>query len=202
MKIYWPMKTLYLNEGGIFMGNRQTATNRKKEKTNGNGSNVALPSVVKEDQGTAREIPDELAKEIEWREKAVAKVFREGRNRGGRPTKLTELVIRDAEILARIGLSERAIAESLMIDQGTLLNWLKKSPEFFNRLKKARNEGKAKLVNSIYGHGQKNWMAHAWILERMYREEFALDKQKIELTGASSGPITFSVVYVDKKEGV
>lgn len=182
------------------MEKRQTAINRKEEKT-GNSNIVELPSAVKKDKETGSEIPDELAKEIEWRDREVARVFKEGRNRGGRPTKLNELIIRDLEVLARIGLSEKAMAQSVGIDPVTLDNWLKKDEGFFNRIKRARNRGKAVLLNSIYGHGQKSWQASAWILERMYREEFSLN-QKVELTGKEGGPITFRVIYENRKESV
>lgn len=141
---------------------------------------------------------DEYKQELEWREKEVARVFREGRNRGGRPTKLNESVMRDAEVLAHIGLSENAIAQSLMVSERTLKNWIKKNKEFFTRIKRAREKGKSVLVNSIYGHGQKNWTALAWLLERQYFSEYGL-KQKMELTGDKGSPLTFVVRYEDKK---
>ena len=51
--------------------------------------------------------------EIEWRDTQVAKTFRETlKNKGGRPTKLTEQIAQNLEILARIGLSEKAMALS------------------------------------------------------------------------------------------
>jgi hypothetical protein len=183
------------------MKKQQTSINREDEKTNGNSNIVELPYAVKNDKKTGNEIPDELAKEIEWRDREVARVFKEGRNRGGRPTKLNELIIKDLEVLARIGLSEKAMAQSVGIDPVTLDNWMKKDEGFFNRIKRARNRGKAVLLNSIYGHGQKNWTALAWLLERQYPLEYGV-RQKVELTGKEGGPITFRVSYEDRKESV
>jgi len=140
--------------------------------------------------------------EIAFRDREVAKVFRETSMKKARPTKLTEEIIQQMEILARIGLSEKAMAESVGISEKTFFNWKEKNVEFRTRINKARNTGKAKLLNSLYGHGLKNWQAIAWLLERQYRSEFALDKQKVELAGQDGGPITFRVVYVDKPEGV
>jgi hypothetical protein len=145
------------------------------------------------------EVDDEYTKELEWREKEVARVFKEGRNRGGRPTKLNEQLIVDMEVLARIGLSDKAMAESVGLAPTTFIQWMKKNKEFSNRIKKAKNEGKSKLINSLYGHGQKNWQSIAWLLERCFHSEFALN-QKMELTGKDGGPLTFKVVYEDKKE--
>lgn len=142
---------------------------------------------------------EELAKEIAWRDEKVGQVFANARGRRGRPSKLTESLVVDMLVLARIGLSESAIANSVMIDESTLIKWKQKNKVFNNRLKNAREQGKAVLVNSIFGHGRKNWQSLAWILERMHREQFALN-QKVELTGAAGGPITFNVKYEDKKE--
>jgi hypothetical protein len=144
----------------------------------------------------------ELDKEVEWREKAVAETFLQIRKRQGRPTKLTEDLVSNMEVLARIGLSDKAMAEAVGIEPQTLIRWKKNNKDFYNRIKKAKNEGKAVLVNSVFGHGRKNWQAHAWLLERQYRSEFALDKQKVEVSGKDGKPITFTIRYIDKPEGV
>uniref|UniRef100_A0A6M3LU64 Putative terminase n=1 Tax=viral metagenome TaxID=1070528 RepID=A0A6M3LU64_9ZZZZ len=144
----------------------------------------------------------ELQKEIEWRDKEVARIFQQTRGRTGRPTKLNEQLITDLEVLARIGLSEKAMCESVMLSQDSYFRWKKRNKDFSERIKRARNTGKSKLVNSIYGHGRRNWQALAWLLERQYRDEYALDKQKVEVTGKSGGAIVFKVVYEERKEGV
>lgn len=140
----------------------------------------------------------ETLKEYAERDELIGQMFRESRKRG-RPSRLSEETTRDLEVLARIGLSYKAMAESIMVDESTLMGWLKKNPEFAARITKARSYGKAALVNSLFGHGVRNWQAHAWLLERMHRSEFAL-ASKLELTGKDSGPITFKVVYEDIKQ--
>jgi len=151
-----------------------------------------------EDQGKKIDV-DELSKEVLFREKEIARLFSEGRKRAGRKSKLTEAIAKDIEILARIGLSEGSIAESIKVDPSTLSRWIAKNAEFRNRLRSAKNEGKCVLVNSILGHGVKSWQATSFLLERLYRTEFAA-VQKVELSGPNSGPITFTVKYEDKKE--
>lgn len=133
--------------------------------------------------------------EVKWREAQVAKVFREGRGRTGAPTRITEQVIKDLEVLARIGLAQIAMAKSIGVAETTLIQWMKRDTELSKRVKIAREKGKAVLVNSIYGHGRKNWQATAWLLERMYRSEFALDKHKVEVTGQGGKAIIFKVEY-------
>ena len=149
-----------------------------------------------EDQGKKIDV-DELQKEVVFREKEIARLFSEGRKRAGRKSKLTEAIAKDIEILARIGLSEGSIAESIKVDPSTLSRWIAKNAEFRNRLRSAKNEGKCVLVNSILGHGVKSWQATSFLLERLYRTEFAA-VQKVELSGPNSGPITFTVKYEDK----
>ena len=157
---------------------------------------------TKDKENKGKEYDDKATiEEIEWREREVARVFQERRKGAGRPTKLTEQVIKDLEVLARIGLSEKAMCESLMLPLTTFNKWKKRNKAFTERLMKARNVGKSKLVNSLYGHGVKNWTAHAWLLERCFRSEFG-QNQKVELTGKDSGPLVFKVIYEEKKEGV
>lgn len=143
-----------------------------------------------------QKIKSAIESEIEWREKEVTRLFKEAK-KSRKNKRLTENLIVDLEVLARIGLSEKAMAESIGVAPITLERWRKKDAKFNERISKARSEGKAKLVNSIYGHGIKNWQAHAWLLERQYREEFALDKHKVELTGEAKngGKIIFEIVH-------
>ena len=142
---------------------------------------------------------DEYLKEIKWREEQVARVFREQTLKRGRPTKVNEQLIVNMEVLARIGLSEEAICNAVCVAHTTLIQWKKKNKELSKRLKEAREHGKSVLINSIFGHGVKNWQASAWLLERMHRQEFG-QNQKVELTGKDSGPLIFKVVYSDKAE--
>jgi len=171
-----------------------------QEKLNKNTKKLTVQTQGSEAKDSPKkEWEDEFQKELEWREKEVARVFQEGRGRTGRPTKLNELLTVDLEVLARIGLSDKAMAESVGLAPTTFIQWMKKNKEFSNRIKKAKNEGKSKLINCLYGHGQKNWQSIAWLLERCHRSEFALN-QKVELTGKDGGALTFKVVYEDKKE--
>ena len=119
----------------------------------------------------------------------------------GRPSKLDEHIIVNIEMLARIGLSEKAICHSVGISPVTMDSWQSKNPEFLNRLKKAREHGKAVLLNSILGHAQRHWQAAAWLLELCFPEEFGR-AQKLELPQKSGAPATFRVVYEKKPETV
>jgi hypothetical protein len=105
--------------------------NKNQQKTS------ARPPTKKEKEKQEKEkklekLNKELSEEIEWRDKAVAQVFREGRKMGA-PTKLTEQVIKDAEMLARLGLAEIAIADSLCIAPLTFSRWKKKNKNFSTR---------------------------------------------------------------------
>lgn len=144
-------------------------------------------------------VSDKVQKEIQYRETQVVKAFQDIGKRKGRPTRLTEQLMQNMEVLARIGLSEESICNAVKLHPSLLTRWKNKNPEFSSRLNTARETGKAILVNSIFGHGLKNWTAHAWLLERQYRHEFG-QNQKVELTGKDSGPLVFKVVYEEKKE--
>lgn len=143
---------------------------------------------IKEDEN-----PSELDEEIKWRDEEIGNLFKKARKKKtkrGQPTKLSEDIIRDMEVLARIGIGKNAICDSVGIVYQTYDNWMQENEDFAYRMHRARNKGKTVLLNSIFGAGKRNWQAHAWLLERQYRSEFgAPDKTKLEVTGKDETPL-------------
>ena len=135
----------------------------------------------------------ELDEEIKWRDEEIGNLFKKARKKKtkrGQPTKLSEDIIRDMEVLARIGIGKNAICDSVGIVYQTYDNWMQENEDFAYRMHRARNKGKTVLLNSIFGAGKRNWQAHAWLLERQYRSEFgAPDKTKLEVTGKDETPL-------------
>ena len=90
----------------------------------------------------------------------------------------------------REGNTQQYAAQHNGITKQTYYNWLKKGEEsktqsgkyfdFFDAVKKAQEEGKKTLIQGIQEHGKKNWQALAWLLERMYYDEFG-KKQQVEM---------------------
>lgn len=68
------------------------------------------------------------------------------------------------------------------ITEQTFYNWMKRGEEsktqtgkffeFFESVKRAQEDGKTRLISKIEMHGERNWQALAWLLERMYPDEF------------------------------
>jgi len=62
----------------------------------------------------------------------------------------------------------------------TFLNWLDAKPEFLEAIKKAELEGMTKVKGAmliqIISHTHKHWQAAAWMLERLFPEEFSLKR--------------------------
>lgn len=68
------------------------------------------------------------------------------------------------------------------ITEQTFYNWMKRGQEsktqtgkffeFFESVKRAQEDGKTRLISKIEMHGERNWQALAWLLERMYPDEF------------------------------
>ena len=68
------------------------------------------------------------------------------------------------------------------IHYSTFLNWLGTKPEFLEAVKKAELEGlesiKPLLFARIMEHSKKQWTAAAWILERLFPDEFGQNRDK------------------------
>jgi len=106
-------------------------------------------------------------------------------NPKGGPTVLTPEV--EAKILGAIrdgGMSFRTACAYAGISDDTFLRRRKADPEFAARVEHAREMCKAKLLTQIMAAAPKNWSAAAWLLERLWPEEFGRHRLETEHSGA------------------
>jgi len=84
------------------------------------------------------------------------------------------------------------------IHYSTFLDWMKKHSEFSDAVKKAEKAGRQEvrdtMLDRIRKHSEKSWQAAAWILERMFPDEFALKRE----AGKDDGHRIEVVVKSDK----
>lgn len=117
------------------------------------------------------------------------------KSNAGRKTKRTEELTQEIEKLFRVGLSQKAVCHSIGVNETTFIRW-KKNRKFNERVQRAISEKKAALLAKIFKAGEKQWQAHAWLLERCYPDEFAC-RQKI-VGGGDKGEHEF----VDKSRQI
>lgn len=118
--------------------------------------------------------------------------------RTGRKTLLTpELQQLICDEIKRHGLIYAAAARAGIARQ-TIFDWLKKGGEkkakiyidFSDAVKEALEEFKREnVIRIVKAASDGTWQAAAWILERKFRDEFAL-RREIELSGNPERPIT------------
>lgn len=107
----------------------------------------------------------------------------------GRQPKLTRELIEKAVELKQHGLSNNDICKALDISTTSFYKWQEeggKTPlqaELVDRLKKAETAFKDALLFNIAKQGEeKDWKAHAWLLERLYPAEFGrVDRLQAEV---------------------
>lgn len=92
--------------------------------------------------------------------------------------KCTKELIAEAVKLKKTGMSNKDMCSCLGINEATLYKWLgdPKTPnhvELSKALKKTEGEFKAALRMRIIKKSSENWQAAAWMLERMYPDEYA-----------------------------
>lgn len=80
------------------------------------------------------------------------------------------------------GSTQRDSAIMSGISEETFYTWRKNKSEFSESLKKAHAEHKKTLLATITSATEKSWQAAAWILERRYKEDYAL-KHEIQHSG-------------------
>lgn len=92
--------------------------------------------------------------------------------------KCTPELVDEAEKLKKNGMSNADIVSCLRIGRSTFYRWLSnprtsEEKELVDRLKGAEAEFKAALRSRIIAKSRDNWQAAAWMLERMFPDEYA-----------------------------
>lgn len=135
---------------------------------------------------------------------------KKGKKRGAR-SKLTREAVKRAIELKGNGLSNRDICTALDINPATFYRWQEDGGktdlqrELCNGLKKAEADFKNALLENIKKQGkEKDWKAHAWLLERKYPAEFGrVDRLQAEVnqTTAATVEVVHYFDYGDDTEG-
>lgn len=108
----------------------------------------------------------------------------------GNKSKLTKQLIKKACDLKRKGYTNAQICQACDISESIFYAWQQEggdreqplSVELVEGLKKAEAEKQAALLAKIEAHGENNWQAVAWYLERMWPERFGkVDRLQAEV---------------------
>ena len=114
------------------------------------------------------------------------------------PNKLTPTVAEDIYALAKRGFTLQMIADAVGISKSSLKSWASQGKsttaheslqEFSYRYEAARSAARGDMLEQLIEHGQKDWRALAWALERTtdefkmkYRMSQAAQERIDELT--------------------
>lgn len=91
----------------------------------------------------------------------------------GRKSKYTPDTVKRLTDAIRLGGSDRDACVFAGISEDTLANWRKTKPDFSESIDRARMDGKLQRIGRIKKHGENDWRADAWYLERRWPEEYA-----------------------------
>src|SRR6266853_2219691 len=103
--------------------------------------------------------------------------FRCASRRRGRPTSYTdETLDLICHFIREEGLSDSAAAEAAAVSAATLGRWKREHEELQIELSLARGEFRSAQLNIIktaaQAGGQRGWRAAAWLLERIFPEDY------------------------------
>ena len=124
--------------------------------------------------------------------------------------KLTDQLISDAVQCKRNGMTNKDTAAYIGISEATFYAWANqpkgdKQVEFSEALKKAEADFKAALRSRIIKASDTSWQAAAWMLERLYPEEYAKPEayfaHKEAIAAAASAPVVVLGVKPKANDG-
>lgn len=93
----------------------------------------------------------------------------------------------------RNGAYAKHAAQAVNIDESTLYDWRNADPDFDQAVKAAAAARTNEGIRAIADHGERNWQAWAWLLERTQPEDFR-QRTATEVTGANGGPVEIAEV--------
>ncbi len=91
----------------------------------------------------------------------------------GRRTIRTAEVAKTLRDVIRLGGSDADACLMAGIDDNTFYRWLNDDGEFREGITRARASGKVERIGRIRKHGETDWRADAWYLERRWPDEYA-----------------------------
>lgn len=118
----------------------------------------------------------------------------------GRPSKFSQDIADRVVLMVRAGNYLETAASASGISPVTLRAWLRDGRragrgamfDFAEKVERAQAESEAMDVNKLLQHGQKDWRALAWRLERRFPDHWR-EAKALELSGPEGGPIQSSV---------
>lgn len=142
----------------------------------------------------------------------------------GRPSKKDGLDLRMIEVLYSLGLTDKQVGKVLDVGEGTVISW-KKDKKFADALKKGKQVPDKEVEVSLYKratgysysdvdirvvggrivktaitkHCPPDPTSMIFWLKNRKREEWR-DRQDLAVGGVDNQPLTFRVIYQDKKE--
>lgn len=113
---------------------------------------------------------------------------RAGKNKGGRPTVITEQVVDKLEEAFKIGCTDEEACLSADIDKKTLYNYIKKNPSFSTRKQQLKANPVFLAKKTIVDKLEKDVDIAKWYLERRKKDEFSTkteidNNHQVEITG-------------------
>jgi hypothetical protein len=124
----------------------------------------------------------------------------------GRPTKKTDNLVATLLRLISDGGPYDLCCQAVGITRETFYDWRRDDPAFAARVEQAAAKGSLGRLKKIEQHGQNDWRAFGWMLERRHAEHFARAEALLNIVATaqaaaiSSTPRNVELVVVDDLE--
>jgi hypothetical protein len=113
----------------------------------------------------------------------------------GRPTKKTDSLIATLLRLISEGGPYDLCCQAVGITRETFYDWRRDDPAFAARVEQAAAKGSLGRLKKIQQHGQNDWHAFGWMLERRHPEFFARAETQLTVSqSVSTGPSNIVVI--------
>jgi len=109
-----------------------------------------------------------------------------GANRTGRPTKKTKSLVATLLRLISDGGPYELCCQAVGITRETFCDWRRHDLVFAERVDRAEAKGSLARLKKIEQHGQNDWHAFGWMLERQHPQHFARAETQLTVTAQAA----------------
>ena len=119
-----------------------------------------------------------------------------GNDHAGRPTKRTKKLVDELLDASRSGAPYNIACAAVGIHPDTFGDWRRRDPAFAREVDQVAAQGALRRLKKIEQHGEENFAALAWLLERRYPQEFSRPEVQLNLAiqNNTAGPTNVVVL--------
>lgn len=115
------------------------------------------------------------------------------KDKGGRPTKFTDEMLKQVTKLCLLGATDKQIADFFEVAESTIYEWKNKIPEFSEAIKKGKIIADTEVAHGLYSRA----IGAEWTEQQAFKVKTGLNQEKVEVVDVrKAAPPDTAAAYI------